>query len=126
MDTRIGATNKLPLSYLPAARWASGRIAVPVVPGQALYANFKHVSGVASGEGAGFSVEKLKILDALIERLSARRAEPILSREDAGGLSPERADALIEQYVRELKALAAKPYASAVLPEAGALVSLAA
>ena len=36
------------------------------------------------------------------------------------------ADALIEQYVRELKTIAAKPYASAVLPEAGALVSLAA
>lgn len=123
-------SNILPISYLYRSVSSDGRINIPVSPSQAIYASFEHVNGVPSSGGAVYSIDKLKILNTLIERLSASRKTPV-SAPDSGaqGNDPARLDALIEQYSRELHSLAVRapmPYRPAVAVTPGTLVSLAA
>jgi hypothetical protein len=105
-------------------------VAVPVSPSQLPYAYFKNVAGVAGISASVYSLDKLTILNTLIERLRSSRSDALASRESEGsGLSEERIDALIQQYGKELhNAMVsnALPYAkpSGVMP--GMLVSLAA
>jgi len=125
-------SNHIPYSYLATARSTavSGRIAVPVPTSQLPYSYFKNVAGVASGSSSVYGLDKLKILDTLIERLRSTKSNSLNARESAGsGLTEERIDALIQQYGKELHtALVAGnlPYAkpAGVIP--GLLVSLAA
>lgn len=64
------------LANIVRARFAPGRISLPVAP-DTLYARFKHVQGVPTlGATPGYSVTKLQMLDSLVERLT--------------GVSPER------------------------------------
>jgi hypothetical protein len=57
-------------SHLLRARYGSGRISFPVRPNQAIYAHFKHVSGVpAADQNGGLSLSRLKSIDTLIDRL---------------------------------------------------------
>ena len=128
MDALTGPSNRLPLSYVTGARYSGGRISVPVHPSQALYAHFEHVAGVVSPDAAvpGFSLDRLKLLDSLIDRLSAAKSDPSLKTLKGKTRDSARADALIERYSRELKSLAARPVAPASLPEPGSFVSIAA
>jgi hypothetical protein len=77
-----------------------------------------------------YSLDKLTILNTLIERLRSSRSDALASREsDGSGLTEERIDALIQQYGKELHSAMVSnslPYAkpSGVVP--GMLVSLAA
>lgn len=129
--TGMLATSAVPLSYAFLAQGEGGRISLPVPPAQLLYANFEHVGGVAASPGEpAASIDRLKILDTLIDRLSSMKSQPLEARERPEGLSSERIDALIQQYGSELrsKALAPAPlapYAAAPL-ESGMLFSLAA
>jgi len=122
-------SNHIPYTYLSLAG-ASGRVAVPVSPSQLPYAYFKNVAGVAGPAASVYSLDKLTILNTLIERLRSSRSDALASRESEGsGLSEERVDALIQQYGKELhNAMVSNslPYAkpSGVVP--GMLVSLAA
>ena len=122
-------SNHIPYTYLSLAG-ASGRVAVPVSPSQLPYAYFKNVAGVSGPSASVYSLDKLTILNTLIERLRSSRSETLASRGNEGsGLSEERIDALIQQYGKELhNAMVsnALPYArpSGVMP--GMLVSLAA
>ncbi|MCX7023182.1 MAG: hypothetical protein NT080_01010 [Spirochaetes bacterium] len=123
------ASNGFPLSYVHSLSASSGRLSVPVRPNLAIYANFEHVSGVPSTAEYVSSIDKIKILDTLIDRLSAAKSEPLPARERSQDLTPDRIDALIEQYGRELHSLASKPslpYLPAATVEPGMLVSLAA
>lgn len=124
MDIRI--SNQLPLSYAYSAG-SSGRVAVPVSPAQLLYSNFKNVSGVASAGASAYTLDKLKILDTIIERLRSVKNQPRIERE-AKGLSDERLDALIQQYGEQLHAamLASTPYGKPAGVVPGMLVSVAA
>jgi hypothetical protein len=119
-----------PLSYACYSRLASGRVSMPVSPSEVIYASFEHVSGVAAPEGSGaLSVDRLKILDILIDQLSNIRKEPIAALSAPNNLSPQRVDALIEQYGKELHAKAAAgtgPYVPRVAAEPGMLFSFAA
>ena len=125
MDMRV--SNHIPLAYAYNAG-SNGRVSVPVAPSQRLYSYFKNVAGTADPAAPSYSLDKLKILDTLIERLRSVRSQPEPEREGSG-LSDERLDALIEDYGRQLhSALASSqsPYArpSGVMP--GMLVSIAA
>jgi len=124
MDIRI--SNQLPLSYAYTAG-ASGKVAVPVPPSQLLYSNFKNVSGVASSGASAYSLDKLKILDTLIERLRTVKGQPKIERESKG-LTDERIDALIQQYGDQLHAamVASTPYTKPAGVAPGMLVSIAA
>ena len=56
---------------------AAGKMYVPVSKSALLYSHFDHVSGVAAGNGqSGVSISKLRILNSLIERVSAIKNEP--------------------------------------------------
>jgi hypothetical protein len=111
------------------AKYSSGRLEIPVLKSQVLYANFEHVTGVAASGTGGISINKLKILDVLIDRLASIKKNPDQSFRKSGVLSEDRIDALISQYEKELHLSAAqapKPYVSPVSIEPGSLISLSA
>ena len=114
---------------LSSAR-SGGRAQVPVQPSNYLYAHFKHVSGFPAPEGvAGVPVNKLKILDAIIERLSQVRKNVAAGPEQAGFKDEKQLDALIMEYQKQLSnavsRVGAAYTASAQIP-AGSFVNLAA
>jgi hypothetical protein len=77
-------------------------MSLPVAPANYIYSHFKHVSGVPAAEGVrGVTINKLKILDVLIEQLSQIKKRPETNHE----LSPsdDRIDALIEQYRSQIR-----------------------
>ncbi len=95
-------SNYLPYSYLYGAGTASGRIAVPVTPAQLPYANFKNVAGSAVATASVYSLDKLKILDVLIDRLRSARKQVSDERLPGFGEREERLDALIQEYGKML------------------------
>jgi hypothetical protein len=107
----------------------NGRMSLPVAPANYIYSHFKHVSGVPAPEGVrGVTIDKLKILDVLIERLSQMKKRPEMDIE----LSPseERIDALIEQYRSQIRQTQATntviPYTPQTAAPAGMLFNLVA
>lgn len=96
-----------------ASSAGAGRVGIPVIASQALYAQFKHVYGVASDKGV--SINRIKVLDSLIERLASLKRDPAFASKEkaaAQGLSDGRLDALIEQYGKEIRSAQAAPLAS--------------
>jgi len=95
----------------------SGRMAMPVSPSSYIYSQFKHVSGVPAPEGVkGVNINKLKIIDALIEQISKMKNMPEFSAIDSEeNISDKRINALIEQYNNQVKNIRAagmnNPYA---------------
>ena len=128
--TGILATSTVPLSYAYAAREAGGRISLPVPASAVLYSTFEHVSGVAASPGEPVaSIDRLKILDVLIDRLSNMKSEPLAASERPQSLTSERIDALIDEYGSELRSRAVAPvtpYSFRAPVENGMLFSLAA
>ena len=124
----ITVSNHLPYAYLYSGTM-SGRVGVPVPPSQLPYSYFKNVTGVATPSAATYSLDKLKILDTLIEHLRSVKSNPLLARENSAQADPERIDALIEEYGRQLhSALVADslPYVKPQGVVPGLLVSTAA
>ena len=88
-------------SYSGAVGGAAGKLYVPVSRSALLYSHFDHVSGVAAGNGQqGVSISKIRILNSLIDRLSAIKNQPKESIQD---LSDDQAQVLIEQYQKQLQ-----------------------
>jgi hypothetical protein len=106
-------------------------MSVPVSPASYIYSHFRHVSGVPAPEGTqGVTISKLKILDVLIEQLSQMKKRRDISPAEAGNVSTDRINALIDQYEQQIKqasaASAAMPYNPAPQAFAGALLNLSA
>lgn len=126
------AQSSLPLTYAySSGMGACGRVCMPVQPSEVLYSYFEHVSGMAAAQGMGtVSIDRLKILNSLIERLQSIKSQPLAAREAPESLSSDRIDALIQEYGAELHAMASAskgPYAApAMAAESGMLFSLAA
>jgi len=124
------AASSVPLSYACCARFAAGRASFPVSPAAVLYSQFEHVSGYAASSGAGtVGIDRLEILNAIIDRLESIKSQPLAAKENSGSMSPERADALIRQYGEELHTAAAapaRPYAPAANALPGMIFSFAA
>jgi hypothetical protein len=125
-----------PTASLPSIGYAisasrGGKTALPVTRASYIYSHFKHVSGVPAPEGGrGVTINKLKVLDALIERLAQLKRQREPAAEDAGMVSPGRIDAMIEQYqgqVRQAQATGiALPYSPLPPVSAGMVFSLVA
>lgn len=128
--TGMLATSAVPLTYAFVAQSGGGRVTLPVAPSQVIYSNFAHVSGVMASPGEPVaSIDRLKILDTLIDRLSRMKSEPLDAAERPEGMSAERIDALIQQYGSELRSKAVAPpapYSYSAPVESGMLFSLAA
>lgn len=107
-------SNNLPLqtlsySALPKVS-AGGRAYLPVSSNQLIYAHFKYVSGIDAGRGqSGVSIDKLSILNSLIDRLisakqtsmaEAKANKEVLKRDD---VSEAQIDQLIQYYLSEIK-----------------------
>jgi hypothetical protein len=104
-----------------------GRMSLPVAPVNYIYSQFKHVFGVPAPEGVrGVTVNKLKILDVLIEQLSQIKKRPEANLDSS--FSDDRIDALIEQYRSQIRqaqaASAAMPYNPRAAAPAGAIFNL--
>lgn len=113
-------------SYGNVGSSGSGKLYVPVSQSALMYSHFDHVSGVAAKSGQnGVSISKIRILNSLIERLSAIKNEPHDSVTD---ISDEQADVLIEQYQQQIQQAATQtPYLLAgAAPQAGELFSFTA
>lgn len=124
----INSAYSLPLAVMLSRYSAPGRVSIPVPRSQVIYAHFEHVAGIAAGEGHASSVDRLRILNTLIDRLSSLKSDALAARESIGLVSSDRVDALLEQYGREAHALAARsgPYAPNLGLPPGSLISLAA
>ncbi len=100
-------------AYIPLSSYAliggSGRrIGVPVQRSQAIYAQFEHVYGVPEKQG-GASLDRVHILNALIDRLATARGRSSPPQVSSGASDPSILDALIIDYEKELRSEAAKP-----------------
>ncbi len=68
----------------------SGKLEVPVLASQSLYAQFQFVQGVASPEG-GVTLDKLKIIDSLLAQINAHRgAKPAVKLEQSDLSAPDQ------------------------------------
>jgi hypothetical protein len=104
---------------------------LPVAPASYIYSHFKHVSGVPAPEGSrGVTINKLKILDVLIEQLNQIKKRPDIALSPGSASSDDRIDALIEQYETQIRAAraasAAMPYKPAPAAPSGAVFDLVA
>ncbi len=117
MTTSIGNLN--PYSYGAGA----AKVYVPVNKNALLYSHFDHVSGVAARSGQnGVSINKIQILNAMIERLSAIKNEPAKSFTN---ISDETAEQLIKNYQFQIKqAVTQTPqFLAGAQPQAGEVFS---
>ena len=81
----------------------NGRMSIPVAPGMVIYSHFKHVSGTPAPEGTmGVTINKLKILDTMIEQLSKLKNQPVANLGLENETDENRINALIEQYQQQL------------------------
>jgi hypothetical protein len=123
------ASSTIPLSYAWSARYAEGRISFPVSPSAEIYAQFEHVSGFASSSGGTVGLDRLEVLNSIIERLESMQSQSLAAKEAPSSLSPARVDALIKQYGDELHRAAAapaKPYVAKPAATPGMIFTLAA
>ncbi len=122
MTSAIGNINAFSYGSSMASSPAMGKLYVPVSKTALLYSHFDHVSGVAASSGQnGVSISKIRILNSLIEHMSAIRNEVPQTVTD---ISPERADALIKNYSQQLQQALQTPYIlSGAQPMAGDLFS---
>lgn len=81
----------------------AGKASLPVSPSAAIYAHFKHISGVPAPDGvSGVNINKLKIIDTLIEQLSKLKQRPDFLAEGTGD-GESRINALIEKYQNQVR-----------------------
>ena len=110
---------------ITAARY--GKTSLPVSPGLVIYSHFKHVSGTPAPEGTqGVNLNKLRILDMMIEQLSKMKNKPAADFGYLDGASDEkRINALIEQYQKQMKAAQSVAVYTPASPATGALFNIA-
>lgn len=130
-----GISNMNASSYtnIVSSNVGSGKICVPVSPAMVAYSQFEHVQGVAVNDGqAGVDIDKVEILNRLIDRLVSLKQTPPVSgvSEDDLGMTEDQVDTLINDLQARIKdavALAeSKPYAlpGAPLPETGIIFDI--
>ena len=119
-------------SYRSLFSSSSGKLYVPVNPSVAVYTQFTHVKGTPAEKGErGVPVERLRILNTLIDNLVSMKKSPV-SKEEAASMDAVSQDALIASYQRQIhtaveSASAPGTYGLAgLLPEPGAVFSISA
>ena len=125
MNIEITPVNTFPSVYAINASHL-GKTSLPVSPSAAIYAQFEHVYGTPAPEGVqGVNINKLKIIDTLIEQLSRMKGEPNPLFELSGQTEENRINVLIEQYQTQIRQMAnaQNPFAPAA-PQLGAIFSI--
>jgi len=114
------------LASILRAQYSSAKVSLPV--NGSVYTRFKHVQGIPSNDAGGYSVNKLRMLDLMVERLMKLRGEPVEAPRPAN--DAEASDALVElaDRIRDALAEVQTPrgsYAAGVI-ESGMLLNLVA
>lgn len=130
MLSSLGAIHTVSYSVMPSAQ-AGGRTYIPVKPSEFLYSQFQYVAGIPAANGQeGVTVDKLKILNTLIDHLISMKQKNVMPK--VGGsaeLSTDQIDALIKQYQEQIKTATAQaenlPYQPAPI-QTGIAVNLVA
>lgn len=130
--TNLGAMNTY--SYSSVLSGSSGKIYVPVAANMVMYSQLEHISGFAASEHQhGVAIDKVQILNRLIEHLSSmKHIQPKTVTQENITLDEKQVDALIKDYqakIQDTLALAkAIPYATGGAPNlaSGAMVDLTA
>ena len=65
------------LSSILRAQYSSSKLALPVDSG--VHARLKHVQGIPSPGGGGYSLTKLQMIDLMVERLVQLRGKPVVA-----------------------------------------------
>jgi hypothetical protein len=109
---------------------AGSRNSVPVKPGQFMYSQFKYVAGTpAKGGQQGISVDKLRILNNLIDHLVTMKQKNVEPKAwKTNELSGEQIDTLIKQYQDQIRTATATAenllYKPAMPQTSGGVVNL--
>lgn len=130
MVSNVGPLRTMSYSMMSSVSYR-GRTYVPVKPNQFGYTQFRYVAGFPAVNGQeGVSIDKVKILNTLIEQLvnlKQKNIEPITSSKN--GNSDDHINALIEQYQGQIQAAAATaeslPY-KPTMPQTGTVINLVA
>ncbi|MCD1653886.1 hypothetical protein K7J14_04125 [Treponema zuelzerae] len=128
MFSNVGPLRTLSYSLVSAAS-SNGRTYIPVKPSQFGYAQFQYVAGIPAAPGQqGVSVDKLKILNTLIDQLVTMKQRSDVPKITARGeISNEQIDTLIHQYQDQIHTAVAiaenLPYKPS-MPQTGAVINL--
>ena len=107
MTSSIGNYSNV-FSYSSISGSSASKLYVPVSQASLLYSHFDHVSGVAAKSGqSGVSISKIRILNSLVDRISAIKNRP---SEKFSELSDKQADILIEHYQKQIQQAVSTPY----------------
>jgi len=130
MIMNVGPLGTMSDTLMPMA--SSGtRTFVPVKPSQFMYSQFQYVSGYPAPNGQeGVSIDKIKILNTLIDHLVNMKQQNIQPKvSEQGQISDKQIDTLINQYQKQIQTVAAtaetldyKP----PMPKTGVIVDLVA
>ena len=83
---------------------ASGKVAIPVKPSMVIYSQLEHISGYADPkDSSGISLNKVYMLNTLIDKVSASKVETTAGKIDIKGLSEEQLDTMISDYQAKLQ-----------------------
>ena len=110
MEIRQLPLQTIPLTNIVTARFSPGAsVALPVEANELLYAHFKHISAVPAPAGTqGFSLERLRMLDNLIDRLVTTKGHRAYVR-DLAGLNADELNHLITHYQNLLHDVSQQP-----------------
>jgi len=131
MEIRELPLQSIPITNIVTARFSPGAsVALPVEANEFLYAHFKHISAVPAPAGTqGFSLERLRMLDNLIDRLIATKGHRAYVR-DLGGLDANEISHLITHYQSLLHDVSHQPsltpYGAGKAPGPGVLLNFVA
>ena len=117
ISTNHTVNSTIHLSNIIRAQYATGRITLPQNGG--LYSRFKHIQGIpSSSSDGGYSVNKLRMIDLLVDRLIRMKGNGAQEMNRAGSGDP---DELFTRYAEELAATIRKT--DAVSPSVAASVA---
>jgi len=131
MEIRQLPLQAIPITNIVTARFSPGSsVALPVEANVLLYAHFKHISAVPAPAGTqGFSLERLRMLDNLIDRLVAANGHRAYVK-DVAGLSANEMNHLITHYQDLLRRVSLQsspaPYDAGRAPGPGVLLNFVA
>lgn len=118
-------------SYKTLFSSGAGNLCVPVKPSAVIYSQFSYVRGTAaSSEQITVPIDKVRILNTLINQLVSMKKSNVSPNQDFSGMTEEQKDELIKTYEKQIQqtiSLANQTGGyglSGVMLEAGTLLSL--
>lgn len=122
MSSLIGNLNAFKYENMSSANSNFGKLYVPVNKSALLYSHFEHVSGVAASSNQnGVSISKLRILNSLIDRVSAINNE---KTSPVNLVDENQTEKMIKMYQTQMASALKNTYAlSGARPMPGELFS---